>query len=346
MKSLLLGITATLADIAAFASPLPMQHSTQALFALLLAHGTACAIAAFAAYLALPGNHREPRWQSWLLLFSFSFICPVIGPLGLLFVIRTSLRPEAETLEYAKPVSIDLPEFDIYSKEASRSGQGAIRSRLSSSVPDGIRMQSLLTLRAVPARVSNPILEELLGDATDDVRLIAFGMLDSEEKKISDRIHEERKNLQRELTPAQRYVCLRHLAELHWELVYTSLASGELGKHILGEARQHLEAALALGEKPDSGIMFLKGRILLAQGDLGLAEESLINAVSLGHPAVSVLPYLSEIAFQRREFGVVKRFMDYFSERQHDSRLKGIADLWTGRESVRSFMDRRILPHI
>ena len=349
MRSLAWGIAAilaALADLALFAGPLPLEHSGHALLVLLLAHAAICVAFAFAALLLLPAHYRKPRWLAWLLLGSFSFIVPVIGPLCLLYITHTTLQRPVQKHERAKPVTVSLPEYGLRAKEVNRSGQGAIRSRLSSAVPDNVRMQSLLTLSSVPRRVSNPILEDLLGDATDDVRLVAFGMLDSEEKKISDRIHRERKILKSDLTPAQRYTCLCHLAELHWELVYSSLASGDLAKHILGEAREYLDAAFAIGEKPGSGILVLRGRILLAQGELGLAEQSLINAIMQGHPHISVLPYLSEIAFRRRDFAVIRGFMEHFTDLQGDSRLKGIADLWTGSRSMESLRDSRFLPHI
>jgi hypothetical protein len=242
----------------------------------------------------------------WLCLFNFAFVAPVLGAIGMLLMTRVTLRRAEEKLLLAVPVSVPLPEYDVQGKDVTRNGQGSIRSRLGQNVPANVRMQSLLTLQAVPTRVSNPILEELLGDSTDDVRLVAFGMLDAEEKKLSVHIHRERELLARELTPEQRYTCLRHLAELHWELIYASLAQGELRNHILGQARDYLEKALAVGAQLNSGIWFLKGRILLAHGEVDDAERALQQAVTMGQPKISVLPYLAEIAFRRREFALVK----------------------------------------
>ena len=127
-------------------------------------------------------------------------------------------------------------------------------------------MQSLLTLQAVPNRVANPILEELLGDTTEDVRLVAFGMLDAAEKKIAKEIRFETERQSQDLTREQRYDALQRLAELNWELVYACLIQGELRLHILQQARTHLEAALALGIPPGSGLIFLQGKILLELG--------------------------------------------------------------------------------
>ena len=337
---------AVLADLGIFFSPLIFSNSLPAFAGVLVAHGCACAIVASSCYLLMPAQFKKPRAMVWLLMFNFAFIAPVIGAMGMLLMTRFTLRQPADKSLFAVPVSVDLPEYDVQGKDINRSGQGSIRSRLGVNVPADIRMQSLLTLQAVPNRVSNPILESLLGDSTDDVRLVAFGMLDAEEKKLSVHIQRERETLLRELTLEQRYTCLRHLAELHWELIYASLAQGELRNHILGQARKYLDEALALGMPPNSGLLFLKGRILLSQGEIEDAETAIKQAVALGQPKISALPYLAEMAFMRRNFGLVKQLMQQLVALNAASRTRAIADFWTGTDNVSNFSDRRFLPHI
>ena len=337
---------AVLADLGVFFNPWMFSSSLPVFGGVVAAHAVACAVVAISCYLLMPAHFQRPRVVVWCLLFVFAFIAPVIGAVGLLYLTRVTLRAADARSLLAVPVSVDLPVYDVQGKDASRWGQGAIRSRLGVNVPSDVRMQSLLTLQAVPSRVSNPILEELLGDSTDDVRLVAFGMLDAEEKKLSVHIQHERENLGHELTPEQRYTCLRHLAELHWELVYASLAQGELRQHILGQARQYLEAALDLGLPAYSGTLFLKGRILLAQGEVDAADTAIKAALALGQPPMSALPYLAEIAFKRHEFARVKLYMQQLVELNVASKTRAIADFWTGRDQVSNFSDRRFLPHI
>jgi hypothetical protein len=337
---------AVVADLGLFFTPLIFANSIPAFVGVLVGHATACAIVASSCYLLMPGNFRKPRTMVWLLLFNFAFITPVVGAIGMLFLTRITLRQAADKSLVAVPVSVQLPEYDVQGKDVNRSGQGSIRSRLGTNVPADIRMQSLLTLQAVPNRVSNPILEDLLGDSTDDVRLVAFGMLDAEEKKLSVHIQREREALLRALTPDQHYSCLSHLAELHWELIYASLAQGELRNHILGQARNYLEQALATGVAPNSGLLFLNARILLAQGEVENAHVALQQSIALGQPKISALPYLAEMAFKRREFGLVKQLMAQLVELNAASRTRAVADFWTGSDNVSNFSDRRFLPHI
>ena len=323
-----------------------LAHDLSAFLTVLAAHVLVSAVVASIAYWLLPERFKRPRAVNWLLMFVFAFVTPVVGAISLLLITLIALRRQSEKLPFATPVAVELPEFDVQARDEARSAQGAIRSRLGVGVPAAIRMQSLLTLQVIPNRVSNPILEELLGDETDDVRLVAFGMLDAEEKKISVHIQRERATLARELTSEQRYACLRHLAELHWELTYAVLAQGELRKHILGQARTYLDQALAVGVAPQAGLIFLKGRILLAQGLMAQAEDSLKQSVVMGQAQISALPYLAEIAFERRDFGLVRQYLQRLAELNVVSKTRAIADLWAGLDNVTNFSDRRHLPHI
>jgi tetratricopeptide (TPR) repeat protein len=207
-------------------------------------------------------------------------------------------------------------------------------------------MQSLLTLQAVPNRVANPILEELLGDATEDVRLVAFGMLDAEEKKIAKEIRFESDRQSRDLTSEQRYDSFQRLAELNWELVYACLIQGELRLHMLQQARRYLEAALALGVLPGSGLIFLQGKILLELGEFEAAEKVILQAMQMGQAKTSTLPYLAEIAFQRRDFSQVRQFMMQLSTLNLASRTRAVEDFWNTRDSEINYLDRKYLPHI
>jgi hypothetical protein len=346
MKTFYWAWGAVLADLGLFIGPLSMSTAAADFLVLWGLHAGACAVIATAGYLLLPVRYRQPRWAVWLLMADFAFIAPVLGPVGLLLIVHVSLRREADPVRRAMPISVDLPEYDVQSRDPKRAGQGAIRARLTANVPGNVRMQSLLMLQAVPKRVANPILDELLGDAADDVRLLAFGMLDAEEKHLSVHIHRERKNLERPLDARQRYDCLSHLAWLHWELIYASLAQGELRRHMLAEAYRYVEAALALDQPQEAGILFQRGRILLAQGELAAAEQSITAAMALGQPESSALPYLAEIAFQRREFAAVRRFMAPMVGHYVTPRTQAIVDFWTGRDSMAGFGDSRVLAHI
>ena len=317
------------------------------LVAVLVAHTAICLVAASICLGRLPAPLQQPRWAALMLLFNFAFIAPVLGALTIVLITRSSRQQARHAARQAQPTSIALPEYDVQASDSHvRNSQGAIRSRLEPQVPGHIRMQSLLTLQAVPGRVANPILEGLLGDESDDVRLLAFGMLDSEEKQISRGIQHEREQLESELSAEQRYDCLRHLAELHWELVYACLAQGELRRHILRQAREYIDAALATGLPPSPGLLLLQGRVLLAQEDHEAAESVFHQAIASGLPPVSALTYLAEIAYARRDFARVREHLEQLAPLQTAAQTTAVVNLWTGRETLGKLSDHTFLPHL
>ncbi len=326
--------------------PLVESRSLAMLTALLCLHAVLSIGVALACLHLMPLHLQRPRGAALLLLFNFSFIAPVVGPLAILLITRLSMKQARQAARQAQPASVALPEYDVQAPDTIRSSQGAIRSRLETQVPGDIRMQALLTLQAVPGRVANPILEGLLGDDTDDVRLLAFGMLDSEEKHISRNIQRERAQLETELSAEQRYDCLRHLAELHWEMVYACLAQGELRRHILRQAREYLESALATGVPPSPGLLLLQGRILLAQKELAAAEDTFRRALDQGLPSVSGLPYLAEIAFDSRQFDRVHELLAPLAQMNTAARTTAVVSLWTGRDTVSKLSEHHHLPHL
>lgn len=301
------------------------------------------AFVAVVTYLLLPRHYRVRPVYVIGLMFCFAFIAPVVGAVGLLLVVRLNQNHTDGNAGFATPVTQGLPIYEAQVKDRQKgTGQGAIRSRLAPQVPSALRMQSLLTLQAVPNRVSNPILEELLGDETDDVRLVAFGMLDAEEKKISSRIREvsERLNAQ---DPADAFDSLSQLAELYWELVYARLTQGELRKHILSQAANFADKALAL--HTGSGMLFLRARIWMEQGDFVSAKAAFQNALEHGQPKASTLPYLAELALRQRDFALVKRYMKELSPLQLSSRTRSVQEFWTSSKEIK-YSDRKLLQHI
>ncbi|MDP3701227.1 MAG: hypothetical protein Q8R72_10015 [Hylemonella sp.] len=326
--------------------PLTQSSSLTTLVLFLGAHAALSLVIAAGCLPLVPTHLRSQRALTLLLLFNFAFIAPLVGPACIVLITRRSLRHAQQQSHQAHPTSVALPEYDVQASDHVRSSQGSIRSRLEPQVPGPIRMQALLTLQAVPGRVANPILEDLLGDETDDVRLLAFGMLDSEEKHISRDIQRERAQLDTELTVEQRFDCLRHLAGLHWELIYACLAQGELRRHILHQARDYLEAALALGIPPSPGMLLLQGRILLAQQDIEGADEVLSRAQAQGLPPACVIPYLAEVDFLRRRFDRVHAHLAQLAHLNTTAGTTAVVNLWTGRETVSKLSEYHHLPHL
>ncbi len=169
----------------------------------------------------------------------------------------------------------------------------------------------------------------MLGDASDDIRLVAYGLLDGREKKITEQIHRELVNLRSAINTEMQLVVLRHLAELYWEMVYAGLAQGDLRIHTLNQALSFSDEALKLAQQ-DAGMLFLKGRILHELKRHEEAQLILESAMAHGLPESRVLPYLVEIAFDRRDLNKVQNMLMRISASQITPVMKNAINFWVG----------------
>ncbi|MDO8988990.1 MAG: hypothetical protein Q7U91_05090 [Sideroxyarcus sp.] len=297
----------------------------------LLLHAAASFLLAVAGWYFLAGKYRQPRWLLTLLMFNFAFFIPVLGLPGVFVAVLISgYRRRTVTLQPF--ASLVMPEFVLSLREPEiKFSQGGIKSRLvHSAMPTPQRLQSLLALQGIPARVSSPLLQNMLGDASDDIRLVAYGLLDGREKKITAQIHRELVNLRTAESKELQLVGLRHLAELYWEMIYAGLAQGDLRMHALNQALFYADSALKLASR-DTGLLFLKGRILL---ELKRYEESrmiLEQAITHGLPESRALPYIVEIAFNRRDYATVQVLLERLSVYQLTPIMKNAIQFWVKR---------------
>jgi hypothetical protein len=237
-------------------------------------------------------------------------------------------------LPYAEipPIEFEFPPREI--RERTKYGPGGLTARLrDTGVPKETRFKSLLALQGMPAKIANPLLQEMLGDPADEVRLVAYGILDNQEKNINQHVHDEIQKLRTATNTEMKLIGSRRLAELYWELVYGGLVHGDVRAHAMAETERYLNEAMQLAPE-DAGLWFLKGRLLIFKRDPA-ASAALQRAVANGLEESRVLAYLGQIAYERRDFDEVRKIFSSLSEGQFSPRLKQAVRYWS-RGHVRS----------
>ncbi|VWC37520.1 transmembrane protein [Burkholderia ubonensis] len=190
----------------------------------------------------------------------------------------------------------------------------------------GRRVTALVAMQTMPVRAASPILHGLLNDPADDVRLLAYGMLDKSEKRVTQQIDVERARLARRLSDDERCRVDKTLAELYCELVYARLVEGDVYRNALEQGDAH--AVCALRHQPLDGALWrLRGRLAFETGRLDDADAMLKKAIDCGFPRMRVLPYLAEIAYLRHDYAAVRRCLDGLPA-VPPHRLAPIADYW------------------
>jgi hypothetical protein len=288
----------------------------------------ASAVLALATLTIMPPQWRKPRRPVLALLFCFAFFIPLFGAAGMLMaVLLTLLLPrhwrykdfgEVEPLEYM-PLTVET---------GSQLRISSLRTALlDPDAPTEVRLRSLVAMQTMPMRTVGPLLRKLLRDPSDDLRLLAYGMLDGAEKNINSLIAAELRNLQKSPERALRLNSLRHLAELHWELVYTGLVQGDVRDHAIAAALRYLRDALKLATA-DPGLWLLRARLLQARGSMNEADEALNIAVSCGLEEARALPYLAEIAYSRRSFPLVRDYLGLISPGKITPAMAAVVRYW------------------
>ncbi|HEX7489131.1 MAG TPA: hypothetical protein VF341_09505, partial [Anaeromyxobacteraceae bacterium] len=162
------------------------------------------------------------------------------------------------------------------------------------------RVEALSASRTRMDRASVAQLWRGLRDVDEDVRLLAFALLESKTGASYRRIHAHTRELET-AEGARRGLLNARLAFEHWELAWLGLVQGEILAHELALAEQHARAALEHQQRSAS-LHLLLGRIQLRRNRLDEARVMLVRAAELGLPADVQRPYLAEVAFREQRF--------------------------------------------
>jgi tetratricopeptide (TPR) repeat protein len=329
MSQTKLGLSALALELGAWAQLAVAGASDQALATYLAAHGGAAALLALFALALLPAGYRAPRLPVLLLLFAVIFFIPALGFIGTLGVIL--LAPWLPRLKTpASFGSVELPALDPHERIGGAGfRQPGMRGFLSNATaPVSTRLRALVSLQNVPTRLASPLLRDLLADPSEDLRLLAYGMLDSREQKLNRAIHRELRKRKEAADAEVAAHSARKLTQLYWELTYQGLVQGELLRHAVGEALRYAQEALAL-DPADANLTLRLGRLLHAQGRNDEARKAYGEALRLGLPATRVIPYLAELAFEARDHDEVRRLLAVLRDWPGMPRLQPVIQYWT-----------------
>ena len=268
------------------------------------------------------------RQPAACLAFGFSIACclPVAGSIGLLVCIGPGLRRSAKVVASA---TVSLHRRSVAAPPvvrvlANNDPRMASRAVSAGPVADTAELQrAVIATLSLDARRAAPLLRRAMKGDDDEVRLLAYALLQRREREIEVRIHRA--------TTALANAAPELAAPLHgqvavefWELA-SLLPDADIGaRSLCARAQEHVTRGLNL-TPGDGALHFLQGRIALRLCDPGTAKVALETALAFGVPAGRVLPYLAEASFRQANYAELIQLVD--SWRKIDARPRVAASI-------------------
>ncbi|MDN5849144.1 MAG: hypothetical protein L0H63_05825, partial [Nitrococcus sp.] len=273
--------------------------------------------------------YRRPRLVVMLLLFSLSLFIPVLGVLGYLLGVTAATCMPHFRREYTFATTA-VPKYakPNAGTQGNHVRMGEWRSQLAGrDAPIELKMKTLLAINNVaPHRAAN-VLRALLSDHSDDLRLLAFGMLENKIDQIMAGIHQAQENLQSASNGALVYRANKRLAELYLELHYQGLVRNDMRTYTLVQAKRYADEAMRYHSR-DPHLWLMSGRIHLLQCDYTRAFDDFTAAVDMGLPVLRVDPYLAEFSFLQHNYTDVRQRMQRFRKESLGQRMMLLANFW------------------
>lgn len=295
---------------------------------ILALHALASLLAALATIRLVPDRFSRSAQPLVAMFFAANYALPIVGMFATLASIVV-LRKLQAPAEGDKHRAVELPPIDIQQRYGGGFRQTGLGNFLNNRLaPVGTRLRALVALQSVPGRVASPILRGVLGDPSEDIRLLAYGMLDNQEKRLNNEIHAARQMYAAAVPgqPVRRAAAMR-LSDLYWELVYQALVSGDLHRHACEESLRFAREAIG-DQTPDAALALRLGRLLHETGQREAAREAYEQAMALGLPEPRVTPYLAELAFEDRDFDAVRQQMQRLSAWPAQAKVAGPLAYW------------------
>jgi hypothetical protein len=299
---------AALLEIGSWASAVSDLPVHQAALLYASAHGLGSAMLAAGIWLLLPRRYRYPFPWSPLFIFSVSFFIPLIGMIGVALALFPALYlpRKRQTQPWEATAVPELPFKPRERKQELMFSDGGLQDVLRHARDPDQRLTAIFATRRMRSKEAIPILKLALRDPSDDVRLLAYSMLDQRESRINQRIEHALADMENVSTD-RKFALHAQLARWYWELAYVGLAQGSVLDHVLQQAWGHVTSALVGNTSGE--LHLLAGRIAMEQGNLDEAMAQFDLSAQTGMDAVQLAPYRAEIAFLRQRYEEIPQML-------------------------------------
>lgn len=291
-------------------------------------HLVASLLLAVGLWKGLPRDIAHPMAGTLAFLLASLILLPGIGAVGVALGVLPALHSARRTRPRAwRPLPIpDLPFRAVPLPAANdptlRNGLGSVLSGVGDPQQ---RQQAILACRHLPRRQAVPLLRQGLMDASDDVRLLAYSMLNAIERELDSRLLALTRTIEQGDDPAGQRA--EAISTLYWEYAYLGLAQGSTLRYLLEQALAFIDQALE--HRTTAQRWLQRGRLCATLGDVADAERAFAHCERLGMNDDDLAPHRAELAFRQRRYAEVRRQLARLSAAAAgDPTLHPVASFW------------------
>lgn len=285
-------------------------------------------LAAYITNVFLNKFYKKSDFKFILLPFFLSFFVPILGVIISFFIVMAIYRINNKFYRFTKELydPINLQHVKYTSEEYGAGG--AFLNLMKTHENPVKRIRALFILAQGQLANINNILQDLLPDSSDEIRLLSFNILDQQEGFIEKDINKILSTMETTNPDnLQRAKYEKNLAQLYWELTYRHLVLKELEEGTLKKALSYVQSAiLVLHDDPVAWVLL--GKIYYKLNELQLAEEALQKASALNLPPSQVLPYLAEIKFKFKDYAEVRFYLGESDSLYDINRIASVKRYW------------------
>lgn len=331
-------IMAIVADAAAVGFAVATDPSSTVLAALVVVHLSASQLFSRALLKLMPLHYRQQEREVMAFVFGAIVFVPVVAMIGFLAALVPALcqqRAVPPAVLWCHPRAARLP-----TKPADSRGQnsflwaGSLAGTLQNAPDANQRIAALIATLSIKEQDAIPLWRWALKDPEDEVRLLAYALLNRKEKAIEARI----RKTQAEMADARA----DHIFALHKALAHDFWALSQLAKSrsstqlsLCARAREQVESAL-VHQAGSGGLGLLLGRILLAERQLDAAGDALRRARDMGVDMRQIEPLLAEIAFIEGRYPDVTGHVQRAGSGRSATRIGTASGYWEGADHAAS----------
>lgn len=303
------------------------------------AHATAACLFALMAWRLAPASYRQPKLLVIAMLTSTGFFIPLGGLFMAVALWLGHRYPNVLETKVGQPIR----PFEFVAIDGSGQSLSLLRlrdarralSRRQLSVDERLRL--LLAMQHVSARAVVPLLQELLGDPVEDIRLLAYSMLDNWEKNSSEGIMRAQKAFEHAKEINDKVAAVRalmNLVDLLWWQVDAGLVRGDLRRMALMRCKDRCEKLLK--EQPRSTQVWrVYVQVLVEQGSFNAAQRAVYLAERASMPQNSLLQLKAIVAHAQGDWARLRVICRRFdAPRSLPSRWHAVVAFWSRRHPL------------